>query len=442
MITAETDEEFSGGREGTIFDETFNAFGNALVNLTSDETDQFVIGNSFNRNNWVIAPSSTAARDGLGPLFNASSCAGCHSLDGKGSPLQTDGVSVNPALLFRLSVFGTGMHGEPVNDPNYGGQFNPRSIPGVDAEGTVEVTYQELPGNYPDGTSYSLQKPTYTFKGLNYGAMNGTFISPRLAPQMIGAGLLDAISEQSILANVDVNDANGDGISGRPNYVWDEKTQKKVIGKFGWKANQPSVDQQVVTAFNNDIGITSTALPQESFTDAQKTKYGNLPTGGNPEISDTILQNVIFYIKSLAVPARRNWKDSEILSGKQLFVQANCSGCHVMKLETSSYNSPKYLANQAIRPYTDLLLHDMGASLADNRPDFEATGTEWRTPPLWGIGLQKTVSKHTYMLHDGRARNVEEAILWHGGEAENSKNKYMKLAKEDRAKLLKFIDSL
>ena len=442
VVSAEADEEFSGGREGTIFDETFNAFGNALVSLTSDETDQFVIGNSFNRNNWVIAPSSTAARDGLGPLFNASSCAGCHALDGKGSPLLTDGISINQALLFRLSIPGQTVHGEPLTDPNYGGQFNPKSIPGVDAEGAVDVTYQELAGNYPDGTAYSLRKPTYTFKNLKYGAMNGTLVSPRLAPQMMGAGLLDAISEQSILANTDPDDANGDGISGRANYVWDEKNQKKTIGKFGWKANQPSVEQQVVIAFNNDIGITSSLSPGESFTDAQKRKYGGLPTGGSPEISDTILQNVIFYIKSLAVPARRNWKDSAILAGKQLFVQANCSGCHVTKMETGSYTSPSYLANQTIRPYTDMLLHDMGAGLADNRPDFEATGTEWRTPPLWGIGLQKTVSKHTNMLHDGRARNVEEAILWHSGEAETAKNNYMKLSKDDRAKLLKFIDSL
>ena len=440
--TLETDEEFSGGKEGTIFDETFNAFGNALINLTSDETDKFVIGNSFNRNNWVIAPSSTAARDGLGPFLNATSCANCHALDGKGSPLGTDAISINQALLFRLSIQGTGIHGEPKDDPNYGGQFNPKSIPNVDAEGEVAVSYQEVPGTYPDGTPYSLKKPTYTFKNLKYGAMNGTLISPRLAPHMIGMGLLDAVSEQTILSNADENDKNNDGISGRANYVWDEINKKKSIGKLGWKANQPSAEQQTAGAFNGDIGVTSKLFPKEDLTDFQKQKYGNLPNGGSPEIDETTLQNVVFYIKSLAVPARRNWKNTEILEGKQLFIKANCSGCHVTKMETGMYDSPKYLAKQTIRPYSDLLLHDMGEDLADNRPDFEATGKEWRTAPLWGLGMQKIVNKHTYMLHDGRARNVEEAILWHGGEATSSKSAFMKMKKEERVKVLKFIDSL
>lgn len=438
----EANEEFSGGIEGTIFDVTSNAFGNSLINLNSDETDKFIIGNSFNRNNWVIAPSSTTARDGLGPFLNAAACASCHALDGKGNPFQTDGIGISQALLFRLSIPGQTAHGEPKDDPNYGGQFNPRSIPNVEAEGEVEVSYQEVVGKYPDGTSFSLRKPTYKFKNLNYGAMNGTMISPRIAPYMIGMGLLDAISEQTILSNADVNDANADGISGRPNYVWDEINQKKSIGKLGWKANQPSVEQQTAGAFNGDVGITSKLFPNEGLTDFQKQKYGNLPNGGKPEIDEVTLQNVVFYIKSLAVPARRNWKDEEITMGKTLFVKANCSGCHVQKMETGAYDSPKYLAKQTIRPYSDLLLHDMGEDLADNRPDFDATGSEWRTPPLWGLGLQKTVNKHTYMLHDGRARNTEEAILWHGGEAEKSKSVYMKYSKEERTKLLKFIDSL
>ncbi|MEA5461465.1 di-heme oxidoredictase family protein [Arcicella sp. LKC2W] len=438
----ETDEEFSGGREGTVFDETFNAFGNPLINLTSDETDKFVIGNSFNRNNWVIAPSSTAARDGLGPLLNAASCASCHALDGKGNPFQSDGVSLSQAMLFRLSVQGQGIHGEPKDDPHYGGQFNPRSIPNVDVEGEVSVTYEEIAGKYPDGTTYSLRKPTYKFTNLNYGTLNGTMISPRIAPSMIGMGLLDAVSEKTILANADENDANGDGISGRANYVWDEKNKKKSIGKLGWKANQPNVEQQTAGAFNGDIGITSNLFPKEGLTDFQQQKYGSLPKGGTPEIDETTLQKVVFYIKALAVPARRNWKDADVLTGKQLFIKANCSGCHLLKMETSDYDSPKYVAKQIIRPYSDLLLHDMGKDLADNRPDFEATGVEWRTAPLWGIGLQKTVNKHTYMLHDGRARNVEEAILWHGGEAMNAKNAYMKLSKTERESVLKFIDSL
>lgn len=438
---AETDEEFSGGKEGTISDDTFNAFGNSLPSLTSDEIDRFVIGNSFNRNAWVAAPSSTTARDGLGPLFNATACANCHSLDGKSNPFDTE-TKPSSALLFRLSVPGQGAHGEPVDDPNYGGQFNQRAINQAEFEGEVEVSFSEIKGAYPDGTAYSLRKPVYSFKNLNYGAMNGTLISPRTAPPMIGMGLFDAVTEQTILAHADPDDANNDGISGKPNYVWDVKNQKKVIGKLGWKANQPGSEQQTAAAFNGDLGITSNLFPKENLTEEQFRRYGSLPNGGNPEVEETILQNVVFYIRSLAVPARRNWKDKEILAGKQLFEKANCSGCHLPKMETGNYDSPKYVSKQVIRPYTDLLLHDMGDGLADNRPDFDANGKEWRTSPLWGLGLQVIVSKHTFMLHDGRARNVEEAILWHGGEAEQSKQAFMKYTKDERAGLLKFIDSL
>ncbi len=180
----------------------------------------------------------------------------------------------------------------------------------------------------------------------------------------------------------------------------------------------------------------------ENFTEGQKTKYGTLSNGGSPEIEDKIFQDVVFYIKALAVPGRRNWADKEVVNGKTLFLQANCSGCHIAKMVTGKSDSPSYLSAQTIRPYTDLLLHDMGDGLADNRPDYEATGTEWRTAPLWGIGLVKTVNKHTTLLHDGRARNTEEAILWHGGEAEKSKQVFMNFSRSDRDALLKFIDSL
>jgi CxxC motif-containing protein (DUF1111 family) len=441
-IVAEVDEEFSGGKEGTVFDKSANAFGNALLSLTSDEVDRFVIGNSFNRNNWVTAPSSTSARDGLGPFFNATSCSACHFQDGKGMPVSATDGKITQALLFRLSVPGAGTHGEPVHDPNYGEQFNPRAIIGVQAEGDVDVSYHELPGSYPDGSSFSLRKPTYIFSNLQYGPLSGTMISPRIAPHMAGAGLLDVISEQTILALADPDDQNGDGISGKPNYVWDFKQNQKVIGKFGWKANQPSVEQQTAGAFNGDLGITSVLFPTENLTVSQKEKYKNLPNGGTPEIEEKTLQNVVFYIKALAVPARRDWQDQQVLQGKALFIKANCSGCHIPKMQTGRSESPGYLSSQTIRPYTDLLLHDMGEGLSDNRPDYQATGTEWRTAPLWGLGLVKTVNKHTFFLHDGRARNVEEAILWHGGEGENSKQEFMKFARPDREAVLRFIDSL
>lgn len=440
-VETDTDEAYSGGKEGTVFDQTANAFGNSLLSLTSDEVDAFVIGNSFNRNNWVTAPSSTSARDGLGPLFNATSCSACHFQDGKGAPLNAD-QTITQSLLFRLSIPGKGEHGEPVFDPNYGEQFNPRAVIGVDAEGDVAVNYTELPGTYPDGSTYSLRKPTYIFSNLKYGPMTGTLISPRISTQMSGVGHLEAVTESTLLSFSDPDDSNGDGISGRPNYVWDYKTQKKVIGRFGWKANQSTVEQQTAGAFNGDIGITSSLFITEGLTTAQKDKYGSLPNGGSPEVEDAIFDDVVFYVKALAVPGRRDWTDAQVVSGKMLFSKANCTGCHVAKMTTGKSDSPAYLSSQTIRPYTDLLLHDMGDGLADNRPDFEATGSEWRTAPLWGLGLVKTVNKHTNFLHDGRARNVEEAILWHGGEAERSKQAFMKFSKTEREAVLRFIDSL
>jgi CxxC motif-containing protein (DUF1111 family) len=440
-VEAEVDEAYSGGKEGTVFDVTANAFGNSLISLNSDETDQFVIGNSFNRNNWVTAPSSTTARDGLGPFFNATSCSACHFQDGKGAPVNAD-QSITQSLLFRLSIPGKGEHGEPLFDPNYGEQFNPRAILGVEAEGDVTVSYTELGGTYPDGTRYALRKPAYMFSSLKYGPMSGTLVSPRISTQMSGVGHLEAVSDATILSFADPDDVNGDGISGRPNYVWDYKVQKKVLGRFGWKANQPTVEQQTASAFNGDLGITSSLFISEGLTFAQKAKYPVLPDGGSPEVEDKIFRDVVFYIKALAVPGRRDLTDQQVVSGKILFNKANCSGCHIPKMQTGRSDSPVYLSSQTIRPYTDLLLHDMGEALADNRPDFEATGREWRTAPLWGIGLVQTVNKHTNYLHDGRARNAEEAILWHGGEAEKAKRTFMSFSLADRAAVLKFIDSL
>jgi CxxC motif-containing protein (DUF1111 family) len=290
---------------------------------------------------------------------------------------------------------------------------------------------------------YSLQKPIYEFLNLGYGALQpNTMISPRIAQQIPGLGLLEAISESSILALADVNDSNGDGISGKPNYVWDYQKQQKTLGRFGWKANQPSLFQQTASALLGDMGITSSLFPSENLTALQSSIYGNIANGGSPEISDDNLRKTVFYIQNLAVPARRNHKDAVVLQGKQVFEELGCAKCHTPKMQTSTDYPVAQLRNQTIRPYTDMLLHDMGEGLADNRPDFEANGNEWRTPPLWGIGLINLVNKHTNFLHDGRARNLEEAILWHSGEGENSKKKFTQKQKADRDALIKFLESL
>jgi CxxC motif-containing protein (DUF1111 family) len=258
---------------------------------------------------------------------------------------------------------------------------------------------------------------------------------------MIGLGLLEAIPERTLLALADPDDRDGDGISGRPNRVWDWAQQRQVMGRFGWKANQPTVAQQATGAFLGDIGITSALFPRQNCTAAQ-ARCSTVPTGGQPEISPERLDPVIFYSRTLAVPARRDLDDPVVQRGERLFAQAQCGRCHIPTLHTSPVNELPTLSHQTIHPYTDLLLHDMGAELSDERPDFDATGREWRTPPLWGIGLVFTVNGHTNFLHDGRARNVTEAILWHGGEAEAAREHFRHLPRPDREALVRFLESL
>jgi len=438
LIDDDPGEELLGGNT-TVYINSVNAFGLSVPGLSDEGDAQFVIGNSFFRTNWVTGPSSTSAVDGVGPMLNARSCSGCHNLDGRGTPPDPGGTF--NSMLMRLSIPGTGTHGGPNPHPQYGDQLSNKSIAGVKPEGDVRVTYTEITGHYPDGTTYTLRKPHYEFIDLNYGALTGALMSPRVAPQMPGLGLLEAIPESTILANADPDDADKNGISGRPNYVWNVARGKKELGRFGWKANQPTLEQQIAGAFLGDMGLTSTLFPEENLTGDQMALYGGLGNGGSPEVSDKVMGNVLFYSATLAVPARRNWKDPEVRKGKALFSTIGCDKCHTPVVLTGDYKIPQ-LVNQKIRPYTDLLLHDMGPDLADGRPDYDATGQEWRTPPLWGIGLIETVSKHSNLLHDGRARNMEEAILWHGGEAEKAKGNFKALSKNDREALIKFLKDL
>ncbi len=437
----ETNEELSGGENFTTYDLSENAFGAEGKQLTPQQSNDFTTGNSFFRSNWVIAPGSVQTLDGLGALFNANSCGGCHFKDGRAKPPLSSNEPLN-GLLFRLSI-GNDAQGKPIPEPNYGTQLQDKAILGVNPEAKVSINYQEIAGNYPDGTSYTLRKPIYTFSQNNYGNFSPNMLfSPRIAQQMCGLGLLENIKEGDILALADENDANNDGISGKPNMVWNILTQSFTLGRFGWKANVATLKEQTAGAFHGDIGITSSLFPQEDLTNYQQTLLGNIPNGGTPEIEDINLEKVINYTKMLSVPVRRDAKNNDILKGKQLFMQLNCNACHKPSFVTGNNNAISALNNQVIRPYTDMLLHDLGEDLADNRPDFRANGREWRTPPLWGIGMLEVVNRHTFLLHDGRARNAEEAILWHGGEAEKSKNDFKNLSKNERDLLLKFLNSL
>ena len=428
------------GGNTTAYTTTRNAFGLSARNLSQQERRTFAVGNSFFRQNWVTAPASTEARDGLGPTFNALSCSSCHLLDGRGKPPEgpDDGER---GLLLRLSIPGTDRHGAPLPEPVYGGQLQDRAILDVSPEGEFLIVYQELAGTFGDGESYSLRQPMYQFRDLAFGDLHPeTMISPRVAPAIVGMGLLEAIREADILAAADPLDADGDGVSGRPNMVWDVRKGRLMLGRFGWKANQPTVEQQTAGAFLGDLGITSDLFPDENCT-APQAGCLEAPNGGSPEIGPERLAKVVLYTQTLAVPAMRDFHDPQVSRGADLFAGAGCAVCHTPQHTTGTHQL-EAVRDQVIYPYTDLLLHDMGPELADGRPDFVATGQEWRTPPLWGIGLVETVNGHTMFLHDGRARNMSEAILWHGGEGASARDAFKSFSKAERDALIRFLKSL
>jgi CxxC motif-containing protein (DUF1111 family) len=447
---AEPGEARSGG-SATVRKTDQNAFSMPSANLPPSRRVDFSVGNSFFRSPWVIAPSTTTARDGLGPLFNTNACQGCHIKDGRGHPPTADDVNA-VSMLVRLSIPDAPAYARVIEqlgvvpEPVYGGQFQDMAVPGVAPEGKVRVDYTAVPVRFKDGTEVELRKPSLNITQLGYGPMHpDTRFSARVAPPMIGLGLLEAIPDEAILANAEAQAKANDGIAGRPNQVWDDARQQTVLGRFGWKAGQPNLNQQNVHAFSGDMGLTTSLRPMDDCTDAQ-TACKQAPSGigpdGEPEVSDNILRLVLFYSRNLAVPARRDINSPEVLAGKTLFYQAGCQSCHTPKYTTAANAAEPELANQVIRPYSDLLLHDMGDGLADNRTEFQASGRQWRTPPLWGIGLTQAVSGHTQFLHDGRARNLLEAVLWHGGEATAAQQQVLSFNAEQRSALLAFLNSL
>lgn len=448
--------EKTGGAT-TVYASGKNAFSFPLANLEDDERTRFAIGNSFFKRNWVEAPASTTARDGLGPHFIARACAGCHLLDGRGAPpdwSRTIGPEPDPtvALLLRLSVPGTpAPHLGVVPEPTYGDQFNNAAIAGVKPEGRVEITSHPLHGRFADGTRYTLKQPRYHLTDLGYGPMaRDVMVSPRIAPQLAGVGLLEAIAEADIEANARTQAASAGPVKGQVNRVWDAFANAQRVGRFGWKANVASLAHQTAGAFNGDMGITTSAFAQEGCTTGQKdclaAPRGGPAQGQSPEMDDDTLAQVVFYQATLAPVARRQPNDPQVLRGQALFAQAQCTACHRPSYVTAEGPFPPMtsskLARQRIWPYTDLLLHDMGDALADGRPDFQASGKQWKTPPLWGVGLINAVNGHQRLLHDGRANGVLEAVLWHGGEAKAAQERVLKMSLAERQALVKFVESL
>jgi CxxC motif-containing protein (DUF1111 family) len=423
------------------------AFAQPVPGLDGEQRTTFAVGNNFFNDNWVTAPASTTGRDGLGPLFNAHSCSSCHFRDGRARPPE-DGDDPERGLLFRLAI--ADADDVPVPHRVLGGQLQDRAIRNVPVEGSVVITHTEQPGTYDDGTAYSLLAPSYEVLDELGEPVDDLLVSPRIGPAVFGVGLLEGVPAADILALADPDDEDGDGISGRANLVPDPAapTAEPILGRFGWKAAVPSVEQQNAGAFAADIGITSSLRPEPPCTRLQPECLG-APNGGDPEIDDRKLDQVTFYTRTLAVPARRAVGTPAPTEGQTIFGHLGCAACHVDELHTGP-SEIAALDEQVIRPYTDLLLHDLGEGLADARPDgpvvgtpdTDPTGREWRTPPLWGLGLVETVNRHTRFLHDGRARNVEEAILWHGGEADAAQAAFLALDAESRAKLLAFLESL
>lgn len=424
-----TSEEARLGGAGTVFDDGPDAFGDPVAVLAAEQRRAFMVGNALFRANWVAAPASAEGVDGLGPLFNARSCSSCHPKDGRGAP-PSAGREFGAGLLLKLTP-----------TAGYGSQLQDQATPGVAPEGRIVIEETPVRGAYDDGTPFELMAPRYSIAVPAYGPLaEGVALGPRIAPQIVGLGLLERVPEAMLLAREDPDDRDGDGISGRARFVGPPEARR--LGRFGWKAAQPSVRDQVAAAFANDMGLTSSAVPSDDVTDLQRERMGALPDGGTPELTDHKLDRVAFYSAALAVPAQRGAGEPAVVRGGALFESIGCAACHLPQLETDDGGEIEGLRRQRIHPYTDLLLHDLGEGLADGLSDGDAGPSEWRTPPLWGIGLVPVVNGHERYLHDGRARGLEEAILWHGGEAARATASFRALPADARRDLLAFLRSL
>ncbi|MCO5160414.1 MAG: thiol oxidoreductase [Mesorhizobium sp.] len=448
-------EKMQGGAATTPKVGDANALSQPSANLSFADRERFFLGNGIFRKDWVSSPSSTQASDGLGPLFNSRNCQACHIKDGRGHAPPSPGADA-VSYLVRLSVPPDEQQAAQITaglipavpDPVYGLQLQDHAIAGLAPEGEIHIEYEDVPVTLAAGETVTLRKPALSIDKPGFGPFaTGLMVSGRLAPAMSGMGLLEAIHDADIMARSDPDDRDGDGISGRPNLIADGKGGL-VIGRFGWKAAQPSVEQQTVHAFSGDMGLSTPILPDNAGDctaaqpDCRAMPHGAQERYGDTEVPRDVLDLVVFYSQNLAPPVRRGFDEPDVLAGKAAFYQAGCPACHVPKYVTSRIVAHEAQRFQLIWPYTDLLLHDMGPGLADGRGEGLADGTEWRTAPLWGIGLAHKVSAEAGFLHDGRARTLQEAILWHGGEAQSARDAYAALPKAERDALVTFLESL
>ncbi len=452
---AQANQAYPGG-QGSVDSKPFASFMLPMTTLNEKATTDFHAGKALAHQPWVKAPSSTTARDGLGPLYNARTCLACHINGGRGL-LPNDGKTRLNQGIVRLSIPGVDHKHGVVAEPNYGDQLQSQSTAiahqlglseygknEVRPEANVYIDWIEQVFRYPDGESLLLRKPQLRFENLGYGEFHpDTLMSLRNAPALHGVGLLEQIPQAELLANIEKQQQSAH-VSGRMNRVWNPEFRQMQAGRLGWKANKPTIKVQTAAAFQGDVGISSELFPNQPCESKQhncaEQKHGNDATG--VEINNKLLDLVVHFTQNIGVPKARNMSKPAVMAGKSLFAEVGCVECHRPSYTTQKNVRFPALSEQQIWPYTDLLLHDMGEGLADNRPDFLASGREWKTPPLWGIGLSNKVNGSGQLLHDGRARNVEEAILWHGGEAEFSRQQYINLQRQQRLNLIKFVESI
>ena len=406
-----------------------------LSSLNDSQIDTFVLGKSFFSVPWVEAPSATTARDGLGPLFSANTCTGCHPGNGKGAVYNKNG-HIARSLVTRLSI-GNLQHRDSKlgfsPEPTYGSQLSINAVYGVPYEGKPSRSYINKTLLF-NGANITLHKPIYGVTDLQYGTLSkNVILSQRIPPALIGLGLLEEISDKQILSNEDIEDKNKDGISGKANRVYSPETGKLELGRYNWKANASKVKHQVAGAMSNDMGLTSPLYPNESCTSSQRECLESPKGRETFDVPMKRLDAVTFYLKNLEVPQVS--EDQDYKDGLEIFKQITCASCHI----------PNFTLNNGkrIHPFSDLLLHDMGEDLADGRREFQATGNEFRTPPLWGISVYSKILKNRVnFLHDGRAKTLEEAILWHDGEATQSKHNFINLSAQKQKILIDFLERL
>ena len=396
VLAAQAGGQAPAGGATTVADDTHTAFGRALANLDPRRWEEFRAGRKQFVREWPQR----------GRWADATSCSECHFRDGRGpAPAHT---SRSHLLRFAQPTAG--------GDPVYGIQLR-RTGYGVPAPGQFAVRWDPVVRHSPSGESYVLRRPHVSVSDLAYGPVDPqTRLALRVPLAVFGLGLLEGVPDREILASADPDDEDKDGVSGRAQRVRDPVTGSMVLGRFGWKASQPSLAAQSTAALENDLGVTI-ADPSE-------------------------ITPLVGYLRALAVPAHRRSTEPAVRAGETLFVEIGCADCHRPRLTTGVVPGWPELSNQAIRPYTDLLLHDMGADLADEIGEGVASGREWRTPPLWGLGLLHTVGGPVGLLHDGRAASVEEAILWHDGEAARARERFLTMPRTKREALIVFLSAL